>query len=331
MHFVQRPGAGRALALACATVATFAASTARAESIYGAAAIFTDRFCPTAATSCVGVDADGNSVPAGPRISPSQLYGGYGTGLSASSTLAGGASAAADVSFGGDYLPIVRLGSSAGAETRTGASVTTFRSFTYNGSESINFALAGEVHFFSSGDVDGPFPANEYAGDGTLNVVLSLWRVSDIASRFGPSTTPLDIFNDPGIGFPNCGGGALAAEGYNSTGVAAGEHFATVGLSQGCDGGAITLNSGDSFVVVASLQALSNRNGFLDAMNTVTVRYDDAHTYISGTGQSVGEGFLSRAITEGAAVPEPSTWALLLGGFGLAGVALRRRRSALVA
>jgi len=30
-------------------------------------------------------------------------------------------------------------------------------------------------------------------------------------------------------------------------------------------------------------------------------------------------------------VPEPATWALMLGGFGLAGVALRRRRSAVAA
>ncbi|WP_293898682.1 PEPxxWA-CTERM sorting domain-containing protein [Phenylobacterium sp.] len=33
----------------------------------------------------------------------------------------------------------------------------------------------------------------------------------------------------------------------------------------------------------------------------------------------------------GGAVPEPSTWALMIGGFGLAGVALRRRRAAVAA
>ena len=32
-------------------------------------------------------------------------------------------------------------------------------------------------------------------------------------------------------------------------------------------------------------------------------------------------------IGRGLAVPEPSTWALMIGGFGLAGVALRRRRA----
>jgi len=33
----------------------------------------------------------------------------------------------------------------------------------------------------------------------------------------------------------------------------------------------------------------------------------------------------------GSAVPEPATWAMLIGGFGLAGGALRRRRATLVA
>lgn len=41
-----------------------------------------------------------------------------------------------------------------------------------------------------------------------------------------------------------------------------------------------------------------------------------------GAGELVG-------ITAAAAIPEPTTWALLIGGFGLAGAALRRRRTAL--
>lgn len=46
--------------------------------------------------------------------------------------------------------------------------------------------------------------------------------------------------------------------------------------------------------------------------------YGDAHLDNFGTGGS-------------GAVPEPTTWALMLGGFGLAGAALRRRRAAIAA
>lgn len=41
------------------------------------------------------------------------------------------------------------------------------------------------------------------------------------------------------------------------------------------------------------------------------------------------DNFVLDAATTGGGVPEPATWALMLGGFGLAGSALRRRRAAL--
>lgn len=53
---------------------------------------------------------------------------------------------------------------------------------------------------------------------------------------------------------------------------------------------------------------------------------------LSGTttplGQHSGAGVFNYAITETAAVPEPAAWALMIGGFGLAGLGLRRRRTA---
>jgi hypothetical protein len=43
---------------------------------------------------------------------------------------------------------------------------------------------------------------------------------------------------------------------------------------------------------------------------------------------AIGSQFTNYAFT-GSATPEPAEWALMLGGFGLAGAALRRRRQAL--
>ena len=53
----------------------------------------------------------------------------------------------------------------------------------------------------------------------------------------------------------------------------------------------------------------------------------DAHWIWSATDPS-GEAFFSTTISAvGGAVPEPSEWALMIMGFGLAGAALRRRRA----
>lgn len=40
-----------------------------------------------------------------------------------------------------------------------------------------------------------------------------------------------------------------------------------------------------------------------------------------------GPGVIDRPGGPGSAIPEPESWALMIGGFGLTGVALRRRRS----
>lgn len=47
-------------------------------------------------------------------------------------------------------------------------------------------------------------------------------------------------------------------------------------------------------------------------------------SFIDGT-NAVGQGFQIRSIT--AAVPEPATWAMMIGGFGVVGAASRRRRT----
>lgn len=301
---------------------------ASADNIFGAGGIITNRNCPANSGSCVQV-IGGSPGFTGPLLNRN-YYGGYGQGISTGTVgLSSGASGFIDASFSQDYLPVVKVQSAAGAETRTGASATAFRAFTYNGPVAIDFALQGQLHFFTSGDVDQPGQFDEFAGDGTLNVVLSLLTVPTVAAAFPPSARGIDIISNSSIGFPDCGSaGVVATSGFNSGGFSAGEYNQTVSLSQSCSGGAIRLNPGDSFVVIASLQAISNRGGFLDAAHTFRVQYDEANTFIAGTQQVVEQGFLSANVSEGAAVPEPAAWALMIGGFGVAGAALRRRRVA---
>lgn len=294
---------------------------ALAADVFGSSAVITNRPCAASDAAC---------VVGSTRLQPHQYFGGYGQGFSADpNNLLGGATGAAEVTFSDDYLPTVRVGGGAGAETRTGASASAFRSFTYTGDAAIDFAIEGLLHFTTSGDQLGPIGANEFTGDGTLNVVLSLLRVGTVAAAFGPDSTAADLISNSAINFPDCGAeGVVAVSNFNSAGFAGGEYSQSVGLSQACDGGAIRVNPGDSFVVVASLQAISNRGGYINAMNTFRVVYDEENTFFAGTQEAVGDGFLSRNVALGAPVPEPASWALMIGGFGFAGAALRRRRSA---
>jgi len=322
--FACSAGAISAIALAAPGVAT-------AADITGSGAVVTNRICETSNDSCVVMGPNGPGFAGGDRrINAHQYFGGYGQGLTASPTLGGGSTAAAEVSFGDDYLPVLRLGSNAGIETRTGASATTFRSFTYNGDVAIDLAIAGQLHFLTSGDVLGTPGLDEFTGDGTLNVALALVWVSNILDAFGPGSTGRDIISNVTTSFSDCGqAGVIAASGFNSGGFGGGEYHQTVGLSQACGGGAIRINPGDSFAIIATMQAISNRGGFIDAMNTFRVQYDEENTFVAGTQQAVETGFLRGAVVADAAIPEPTTWALMIGGFGLSGAALRRRRNAL--
>jgi hypothetical protein len=306
---------GRHLAMAAAAVALacgLAAGAAQAGQKYGSAAIFTNRNCTVGA---------GTACPTGPRIF-TQLNGGMNQGLDATADAGLGASGAAQVSFGDGYLPVIRVGSQAGAATRTGASVTAFRTFTYTGAQAIDLAIQGQLHFFNSGDA----LSGDYPNEGTLNVALGIMPLSAFQG-FTYQTDASAIISNQNTSFPDCAAvpGTIAASGYNSLGAGAGEHTASIGLSSSCGGGAIRLNTGDSFVVVATLQAISNRGGFVDAMHTFTVSYDEEHTYLAGTTEQVDPRALQRSIST---APEPAAWALMIGGFGLTGGALRRRRVA---
>jgi hypothetical protein len=137
------------------------------------------------------------------------------------------------------------------------------------------------------------------------------------------------------------------------SGTPAGEKYLTVPISQAS--GSATLDLGGEF------QNLSFYWGSVDTYNTITLFQADGSS-TSVTGSMIGFGVdpngnqtsnnsnvrvnftaLGRGITSvrfdstqfafetdtfaGTAVPEPSTWAMMLGGFGLLGFAARRRSS----
>ena len=88
----------------------------------------------------------------------------------------------------------------------------------------------------------------------------------------------------------------------------------------------ITLNTGATILcgrAIALTAAVT-----LDT-NTISGNCAGGGNYGSGRTDFGSHGFSGSG--GGAAVPEPSAWALMLGGFGLTGAALRRRRTAVTA
>lgn len=296
------------IALGLVLAQTITTTPASAAPTFGSAAILTNRTC---------LDTPSQICTLGPRIF-TKYAGGIGTTFTTSAENMNGlgASAAAATSFDTGYLPTIKVGSEAGATTRTGATATAFRTYTYTGDRTINLALLGNLHFITSGSaVQG-----DGNGQGNLNVILNVLPVSAL-SVFSEASDAVDIISNPITG-ADCSSGAIAAGGFNSVGLGSGEYSQPVSLSQACAGGAITINPGDSFVVLATLQAISNRGGLIDAMHTFSVVYDAARTVYADNGESVGATFLENAIV--SPIPEPATWAMMLGGFGLVGAAARR-------
>ena len=104
------------------------------------------------------------------------------------------------------------------------------------------------------------------------------------------------------------------------------DDFVSQGLS-----GAFDITSGgrvayDVFVSFGTFISMNNNPGTvtMDFMNTATL---DIQTTGGAVFTSDSGALLGSAQTMGA-VPEPGTWALMIGGFGLTGGVLRRRRAA---
>jgi hypothetical protein len=97
--------------------------------------------------------------------------------------------------------------------------------------------------------------------------------------------------------------------------------------------GTANLFSGISSIPFGSLdlsQVLyvqTEAQSYFNGIETGDIRQDPPVSYVDGA--FVGPG-ISMAVVD-SPTPEPATWALMAGGFGLAGAALRRRRAAVVA
>lgn len=317
----------RALAALAGTVTTLAAlpTAAQAATGFGSSAFQSARYCRVGGAAGGAVLANGVNCMAapGPRIQTVQT-GGDGIAVNSAFNTDIGGRIESRVQFGELDLPVIKSGAWADDDTRIASTIVTYMGFTFGGAEETPYALDAVIDWTSSGapgalaDFGNNIqPAGEYGGEGAGNLQLYLWDAAYVPA-----------FGSPGqiTGFlpqTACGtAGVLAYSAVNMATSAAGPGAVTGSLNSACGGGGIMLQPGQDYVLFAQLQTVANRNGFMDATNTITVQLSEELP------PEVRDTLFQNIVSARSLVPEPGSWAMMIAGFGLTGAAMRRRRPA---
>ena len=314
------------MAAATAGLATMAAASGASAQAYGSAAFGTYREC--------GASAVCDGAQPGQQIVASAISGGGSSTSNTSMTLDGSVGGrvgsplpvilpndpsshvAGTVAFGSSDLPLLTASSYSGATDRMGMNEIGYQSYTNVTGAAINFNIAGMLHIDSYNGTS----ATGTDADGALAVsYLAVWDPSILNTI--PDTSAINLIS--GLLQSSCGAtGVLAASRTSSPLVNGGPASPVLNVTTGsCSGSNSTsadliLDPGQTVLVVAGLQLLTNRGGYIDASSTYITSFTDT---VDVQALQSGSQILSGA-------PEPASWALMIGGFGLAGAALRRRR-----
>ncbi|MEW5686252.1 MAG: PEPxxWA-CTERM sorting domain-containing protein [Pseudomonadota bacterium] len=193
--------------------------------------------------------------------------------------------------------------------------------------------------FGSAGAVFGDTVTFTGATTATFNFAIE--GIIDSDAIQAGNTSTLQLFGVGAIRVFQAGSGATANNFFNHAGALVSKTW-TYELRNPAEAtyeeiyhllsGTLDVSPGASYDIFTSFSVGIAMNGqpvfaSMDFLNTATygIETADGSAFGSASGALVG----STPIPGG--VPEPGTWALMIGGFGLAGAGLRRRRGALLA
>jgi len=140
---------------------------------------------------------------------------------------------------------------------------------------------------------------------------------------FGDTTVSGDTLLASSLG--DVGGVDLHANGSNLN----------VTFNQGFDGDLWMPASFNGFVVFDDTNSLAaitgvsiNGSTTLGGFDNSRITFDADHIFVNWQGLTFNNGDVLSLSANTGAVPEPASWALMLGGFGLVGGAMRSRKAA---
>jgi PEP-CTERM motif len=299
----------RLSAAAVFLAATVAAAPAAAT--VGSASFATQRSCATTAAT-----ADCNGMFPGQSITLGQYGGGIGVG-GLNRLVDGDNRAWSDISFDASLdLPEIKAYTVASGNVRMNINAFAFQSYVWNGADG-DFSITGDLHIVdSSTSPDG----GARPGGAVYTAYVGIWDPSVLVGL----TTPQQLFS--ALFVRSCGQAGVLGAGV-SGGTLTGGEASYLATTSACAPGLLTLTAGQEVLVVTGLQLPVNRGGFANSSATFATRLGDD---LAPEQKLAIEQSVLSAIAQGApvaGVPEPSSWALLVAGFGLAGAALRRRRA----
>jgi len=325
---------------------------------FGSAAFADDELTWSYATAHVGNCVVGSTCgqPSGPNVLGRETFAGSNVDFNNASVYRDDYSAATPYDYGMAFasaqagegtlgLPVLKayaLGGASGGATGIGTGPLTI---------AVNYAAVQGVQGYTNTGADAlVIPLNAFTGlvdyqlfaspsnPGLVSAGLAIttsaildpavaaqwWQADTTAGHFGQFAATCDTPGALALAKPAPQGGATDGS----------VQYLPVTTSSCTDNDTFVLDPGETFYVWARLAVLRAAFGATDASHTFNVTItpealtDVEQNLLPNLSFADGANLIVRT---DAAIPEPSTWAMMILGFGAAGALLRRRRVAMAA